>query len=81
MALLNLALAAVLWLSSRSLPSPELEHMAGFHNPVDVRFGCGRFAELPGLLAGRPFALVTYGEPLFRELARILTAAAASLSW
>lgn len=39
-----------------------------YRNPVDVRFGLGRFAELPELLGGRSWALVTYGEPQFCEL-------------
>ena len=39
-----------------------------YRNPVEILFGTGRFASLPGLLAGRSYALVTYGEPYFRDL-------------
>lgn len=45
-----------------------------YRNPVDIRFGAGRFAGLPELLVGRSYALVTYGEPRFRELAERLSA-------
>lgn len=43
-----------------------------YRNPVDVRFGQGSFAVLAELLAGRSYALVTYGEPYFRSLAEEL---------
>lgn len=43
-----------------------------YRNPVDVRFGQGSFATLGGLLAGRSYALVTYGEPYFLSLAQEL---------
>jgi len=38
--------------------------MAGwrYHNPVDVRFGAGALAELPGLVGGRTVTLVTFPE-------------------
>jgi alcohol dehydrogenase len=41
-----------------------------YGNPVDVRFGTGVFDKLGELVAGRPYALVTYGESVFDELAR-----------
>ena len=40
-----------------------------YRNPVDVRFGQGSFSTLGSLLGGRPYVLVTYGEPYFRTLA------------
>lgn len=49
-----------------------------YRNPVDVRFGAGAFSLLPKLLAGRPYALVTYDEPIFRELRAKLESAAGS---
>jgi phosphonate metabolism-associated iron-containing alcohol dehydrogenase len=39
-----------------------------FHNPVRIMFGPDRFACLPQLIGGRPYALVTYGEPFFDDL-------------
>ena len=49
-----------------------------YRNPVEVRFGAGTFSELPTLLAGRAYALVTYNEPIFRELRQKLESAAGS---
>ncbi len=46
--------------------------MWGFHNPVQVSFGAGAFARLPDAIGGRPYALVTYGEPVFADLAQRL---------
>ncbi len=43
--------------------------MWSYRNPVDVRFGQGSFSGLAGLLAGRPYVLVTYREDYFRQLA------------
>lgn len=43
--------------------------MWSYRNPVDVRFGQGSFASLGGLLGGRSYALVTYGEDYFLSLA------------
>ena len=40
-----------------------------YTNPVQVEFGIDSFAKLPDLIGGRPYALVTYGEPVFDELA------------
>jgi alcohol dehydrogenase len=48
----------------------------GYHNPVRVLFGNGRFAETPHLLAGRRYGLVTYGEPLFDQFAAQVAAIA-----
>ena len=39
-----------------------------YENPVRVLFGNGRFADLPRLIAGRSYALVTYPEPPFQKL-------------
>lgn len=50
--------------------------MWSYRNPVDVRFGPGRFSELASLLDGRPYVLVTYGEPHFRSLGDDLRKAA-----
>jgi phosphonate metabolism-associated iron-containing alcohol dehydrogenase len=47
-----------------------------YRNPVDVRFGQGSFSSLGALLGGRPYALVTYGEPYFRSLASDLAKSA-----
>ena len=46
--------------------------MWGFHNPVQVSFGAGAFGRLPAAIGGRPYALVTYGEPVFTYLAQRL---------
>jgi alcohol dehydrogenase len=40
-----------------------------YANPVTVHFGRGAVNAVAGVLAGRRYALVTYGEPLFRGLA------------
>lgn len=47
-----------------------------YWNPVKVRFGTGLFNELAGMIDGRRWALVTYDQPIFRELAARLTEAA-----
>ena len=47
-----------------------------YRNPVDVRLGAGAFSELPKLLAGRTYALVTYNEPIFRDLREKLESSA-----
>ena len=41
-----------------------------YHNPVAIRFGAGAFDGLAAAIAGRPWALVTYGDDHFRKLAR-----------
>ena len=46
--------------------------MWSYCNPVDVRFGRGRFSSLAEAIGGRSYALVTYGEPHFRALASAL---------
>lgn len=43
-----------------------------YRNPVDVRFGPGSFTRLADAIAGRPYALVTYGDTFFRGLAASL---------
>jgi phosphonate metabolism-associated iron-containing alcohol dehydrogenase len=49
-------------------------------NPVQIEFGVDGFAKLPGLVGNRRYALVTYGEPFFDELAaRLEKAAGASV--
>lgn len=40
-----------------------------FSNPVKVRFGTGTFDEVAGLIAKRRYALVTYNQPIFNDLA------------
>ena len=42
--------------------------MWAYRNPVKIIFGSNSFGRLPELLAGRTYALVTYGEPFFRGL-------------
>lgn len=42
--------------------------MWSYRNPVEVRFGCGSFSMLAGVIGGRHYALVTYGEPYFQTL-------------
>ncbi|WP_421926002.1 iron-containing alcohol dehydrogenase PsrA [Neoaquamicrobium sediminum] len=50
--------------------------MWSYRNPVDVQFGHGSFSKLGSLLNGRPYVLVTYGEPYFRSLAFALAKSA-----
>jgi phosphonate metabolism-associated iron-containing alcohol dehydrogenase len=45
-------------------------------NPVSIHFGAGIFEQLPRLIGGRRYALVTYPEPPFQELANRLGALA-----
>ena len=40
-----------------------------YTNPVQIEFGVDSFAKLPELIGKRRYALVTYGEPVFDELA------------
>jgi phosphonate metabolism-associated iron-containing alcohol dehydrogenase len=40
-----------------------------YWNPVKVRFGTGTFDEVAGLIGKRRYALVTYNQPIFNELA------------
>jgi alcohol dehydrogenase len=47
-----------------------------YHNPVRIRFGTGAFDGLAAAIAGRPWALVTYGMELFRDLGRRIAAEA-----
>ncbi len=46
--------------------------MWGFDNPVEIRFGRGTFGSLSDLINGRPYCLVTYGEPYFDGLGKTL---------
>ena len=50
--------------------------MWSFHNPVRVTFGSGALGRVSGVLDGRRYALVTYGEPHFREMATRIAAEA-----
>src|ERR1041384_8038677 len=43
-----------------------------YSNPVAITFGAGAFAELPKLIAGQPYALVTYPDARFAALAEQL---------
>ncbi|MBS0531406.1 MAG: phosphonoacetaldehyde reductase [Proteobacteria bacterium] len=47
-----------------------------YGNPVQIEFGVDNFDKLPELIAGRSYALVTYGEPFFDELTQRLEKAA-----
>ena len=47
-----------------------------YGNPVQIEFGVDSFAKLPELIGARQYALVTYGEPFFDELANRLEKAA-----
>jgi len=40
-----------------------------YANPVQIEFGVDSFNKLSDLIGGRNYALVTYGEPFFGELA------------
>jgi alcohol dehydrogenase len=44
-----------------------------YANPVQIEFGVDSFNKLSELIGGRRYALVTYGEPFFDELASRLT--------
>lgn len=50
--------------------------MGEFFNPVKAIFGPGTFDSLSGLIAGRPYAVVTYGDPYFSSLVERLEQAA-----
>ena len=45
-----------------------------YSNPVKTCFGEGRFGDLPELIAGRPYCVVTYGEDYFLSLTDRLAA-------
>ena len=49
-----------------------------YHNPVRVCFGADAFKDLPELIGGRRYGLVTYAEPHFDALSRTLAQAAGS---
>ncbi|MCP4071872.1 MAG: phosphonoacetaldehyde reductase [Hyphomicrobiales bacterium] len=40
-----------------------------YHNPTRITFGAGSIARIGELVAGRPYVLVTYGQPVFAEIA------------
>ncbi|MEJ5020866.1 phosphonoacetaldehyde reductase [Ochrobactrum vermis] len=44
--------------------------MWSYRNPVDVRFGAGSFIKLVDVIGDRAYALITYGDPYFHELAK-----------
>lgn len=50
--------------------------MWSFHNPVRVTFGDGALGRISSVVDGRSYVLVTYGEPLFGEMARRIVAEA-----
>ena len=39
-----------------------------YWNPVKIRFGAGIFDDVAGLIGKRRWALVTYDQPMFKEL-------------
>ncbi|WID98646.1 phosphonoacetaldehyde reductase [Bosea vestrisii] len=47
-----------------------------YWNPVKIRFGTGVLDEVAGLIGKRRWALVTYDQPIFRELSERLAKAA-----
>ena len=47
-----------------------------YSNPVAITFGIDAFAELPKLIGGQPYALVTYPDAPFAALAERLRRAA-----
>ena len=47
-----------------------------YTNPVNITFGAGTFDRLSAFIGGRPYALVTYGEPVFASLGEKLSRAA-----
>ncbi|MDA5095138.1 phosphonoacetaldehyde reductase [Aliiroseovarius sp. KMU-50] len=54
--------------------------MWNYSNPVEIIFGNGGFDKLPKLIGGRNYALITYPEPPFKDLAEKLTSAAGPAS-
>lgn len=50
--------------------------MWAYHNPVDLQFGAGRFAEVAALLSGRRYALISYPDAFCDALSKQLAAAA-----
>ena len=39
-----------------------------FLNPVHIDFGCGQFTRVSEIIDGRPYALVTYDDPVFQDI-------------
>ncbi len=52
------------------------DQMWTYSNPVNVIYGPGAFSKLADLIAGRRYALVTYPDPPFADLARRIEIAA-----
>ncbi len=50
--------------------------MWAFHNPVRIQFGAGVLETLADSLQGRPYALVTYSDPVFQQLSERVVALA-----
>ena len=48
--------------------------MWSFHNPVRVTFGDGALGRISGVVDGRRYVLVTYGEPYFQKMATRIVA-------
>ena len=42
--------------------------MWAYNNPVNVVFDTSALDQIGGLVTGRDYALVTYGEPVFRTI-------------
>ena len=40
-----------------------------YWNPVAIRFGAGAFKEMGRLIGKRSYALVTYNQPVFKDMA------------
>src|ERR1041384_5134663 len=72
MEFLNLAMAH----RQIRFPRGGSERMWRYSNPVAITFGADAFAELPKLIGGQPYALVTYPDAPFAALAERLRAAA-----
>ena len=47
-----------------------------FLNPVKIDFGCGQFNRVSEIINGRPYALVTYDDPVFQDISTRLQAGA-----
>lgn len=50
-------------------PAGEKAQVWAYANPVTVHFGCGAVDGVADVLGGRPYALITYREALFHEIA------------
>tara|TARA_S200000501_G_scaffold155333_1_gene146524 strand:- start:380 stop:1489 length:1110 start_codon:yes stop_codon:yes gene_type:complete len=47
-----------------------------FVNPVNINFGCGQLNQISEIIDGRPYALVTYDDPVFQDISTRLQAGA-----